>query len=306
MNVSNAVISVRGLRVDYGEVRAVRGIDLEVRRGEVLAMLGPNGAGKTSTLEVLEGFRHRTAGSVSVLGADPAGAGSGWRARVGVVLQSSEPERHLSVTQCLRLYAGYYPAPRPVEELLALVGLTEQAEVRGSRLSGGQQRRLDVALALVGNPELIFLDEPTSGFDPAARRAAWEVVAGLRSLGKTIVLTTHQLDEAEYLADRIAVLVAGRVVAQGPAETLAGRDRMPATIAFTLPPDDVPHQLPEALAGRVEHEGRRIRIPTTQALDDLDRLRGWSRERTLALEDLTVTRPTLEDVYFRLVRGDHP
>ena len=201
------VISVRGLVKRYGSHQAVAGIDLEVQHGEIFAFLGPNGAGKTTTVEILEGFRQRTAGEVSILGQDPATAGGEWRDRVGVVLQESEPEPGLSVRECLAMYAGYYRKPRDIDETIALVGLTAKAGTLATRLSGGQRRRLDFALALIGDPELIFLDEPTTGFDPSARRAAWEVVAGLRKLGKTIFLTTHYMDEAEYLADRIMVLV---------------------------------------------------------------------------------------------------
>jgi ABC-2 type transport system ATP-binding protein len=227
------VIVVRDLRMTYGSREAVRGIDLEVRRGEIFAFLGPNGAGKTTTVEILEGYRRRTGGAVSVLGADPQSAGSDWRARVGVVLQESEPEPSLTVRECLNLYAGYYARPRPIDETIALAGLADKAEVRGRELSGGEKRRVDVALALIGDPELVFLDEPTTGLHPAARRAAWRVIAGLRDLGKTVFLTTHSLDEADALADRIAVLSAGRVVATGTPRTLAGRDRATSRISFT-------------------------------------------------------------------------
>jgi ABC-2 type transport system ATP-binding protein len=212
---SEPVVTVRGLVKRYGSHEAVAGIDLEVRRGEIIAFLGPNGAGKTTTVEILEGFGQRTEGQVCVLGHDPATAGGAWRDRVGVVLQASQPEPGPSVRECLAMYAGFYRAPRDIDETIALVGLTGQADTVGTRLSGGQQRRLDFALALIGDPELIFLDEPTAGFDPSARRAAWEVIAGLRQLGKTVFLTTHYLDEAEYLADRIAVLSAGHIVAEG-------------------------------------------------------------------------------------------
>ena len=229
------VISVRGLVKRYDSHQAVAGIDLQVGRGEIFAFLGPNGAGKTTTVEILEGFRQLTAGEVSVLGQDPAEADGAWRDRVGVVLQESEPEPGLSVRECLAMYAGYYRRPRDIDETIALVGLTAKAGALGTRLSGGQRRRLDFALALIGDPELIFLDEPTTGFDPSARRAAWELVAGLRTLGKTIFLTTHYMDEAEYLADRITVLSAGQIVAEGTPRTLGGRDQMTTAISFTLP-----------------------------------------------------------------------
>src|ERR1700685_937822 len=220
---SQSVISVRGLVKRYGDHEAVRGIDLEIYRGEIFAFLGPNGAGKTTTVEILEGFRKASGGEVEVLGEDPGRAPASWRARIGIVLQDSEAEPGLTVRECLELYAGYYPAPRDVDETVALVDLAGQADRRGSALSGGQRRRLDVALALIGDPELIFLDEPTTGFDPAARRAAWEVIAGLRDLGKTIFLTTHYMEEAEWLADRIAVIAAGEIVAQGTPQTLPHR-----------------------------------------------------------------------------------
>ena len=219
-SAASPAISARGLRMRYGTHEVVGGIDLEVHAGEVFAFLGPNGAGKTTTVEILEGYRKRTGGELSVLGCDPARAGASWCARIGVVLQESQPEPELTVAECLSLYAGYYPTPRPVAETLELVGLKGHAQVRCGTLSGGQRRRLDVALALIGDPELIFLDEPTTGFDPSARRSAWELIAGLRSLGKTIFLTTHYMEEAEELADRIAVIAAGQIVAQGTPGTL--------------------------------------------------------------------------------------
>ena len=221
---SEPVISVRGLVKRYGSHEAVAGIDFEVRRGEIFAFLGPNGAGKTTTVEILEGFRSRTDGEITVLGQDPATAGGAWRDRVGVVLQESEPRPSLSVRECLALYAGFYRAPRDIDETIELVGLTARTSALGTRLSGGQRRRLDFALALIGDPDLIFLDEPTTGFDPSARRAAWEVIAGLRKLGKTIFLTTHYMDEAEYLADRITIISAGADRGGGHAAD-AGRAR---------------------------------------------------------------------------------
>jgi ABC-2 type transport system ATP-binding protein len=288
--------------MSYGSFPAVRGVDVDVHRGEILAFLGPNGAGKTTTVEILEGFRTRTAGTVQVLGEDPEQAGPSWRARIGVVLQESQPEPELSVRECVTLYAGYYPNPRPVEEVLELVGLTERAAARTGRLSGGQRRRLDVALALVGDPELVFLDEPTTGFDPAARRQSWEVVAGLRDLGKTVFLTTHYMDEAEYLADRIIVVAAGKVVAEGTPSTLGGRDSMPATIAFTLPAGSSAAELPAALRlGRTARPGR-VHLESTSPLTDVASLAEWARERDIDLPDLQVTRPSLEDVYLDLVK----
>jgi len=298
------VIGVSGLHKRYGELEAVRGIDLKVRRGEIFAFLGPNGAGKTTTVEILEGFRGRSAGQVSVLGVDPAHADRHWRDRVGVVLQESQPEPGLRVRECLQLYAGYYSHPRQLEETIALVGLQPQAEVPTERLSGGQRRRLDVALALIGDPELLFLDEPTTGFDPSARRAAWQVVAGLRTLGKTVFLTTHYMDEAEHLADRIAVIAAGRIVAQGTPQTLGGRDRLPATISFTLPTGVTPQALPADLQARAERDGDRLVLTSQHPLDHVRRLADWALARGLDLPDLDVRRPSLEDVYLHLTRDN--
>ena len=297
------VIEVRGLRKSYGGFEAVAGIDLEVRAGEVFAFLGPNGAGKTTTVEILEGYRHRTGGEVCVLGADPARAGGDWRARIGVVLQESQPEAELTAEECLALYAGYYPAPRPVAQTLELVGLTEHRAKRCGRMSGGQRRRLDVALALIGDPELIFLDEPTTGFDPAARQSAWRVIAGLRDLGKTIFLTTHYMEEAEHLADRIAVLAAGRIVAEGTAATLGGRDGEASVISFTLPAGVPASDLPPAVAACVTSTASgRVEAKATSPLPLLGALAGWARARHIDLPDLQVHRPTLEDVYLQLTR----
>ena len=220
------------------------GIDFDVQRGEVLAFLGPNGAGKTTTVEILEGYRQRSGGQVQVLGEDPADASLLWRDRLGIVLQDSAIEPDLTVQECLELYAGYHLHPRPVEEVLALVDLTARATTLGARLSGGQRRRLDVALALIGDPELVFLDEPTTGFDPAARRQAWDVIASLRGLGKTIFLTTHFMDEAEYLADRIIVVAGGAIVAEGPPRTLAGRQTPSGPGALHAPCSHRPRPTP--------------------------------------------------------------
>jgi ABC-2 type transport system ATP-binding protein len=295
------VVSIRGLTKRYGEHEAVRGIDLDVHRGEIFAFLGPNGAGKTTTVEILEGFRQRTAGEVSVLGVDPAAAGGAWRDRLGVVLQESEPEPGLSVRECLQLYAGFYDAPRDIDDTIALVGLEERRDAIGAQLSGGQRRRLDVALALVGDPELIFLDEPTTGFDPSARRAAWEVIAGLRRLGKTIFLTTHYMDEAEYLADRIAVISAGRIVAEGTPRTLGGREHMTSTIRFTLPADVTVRDLPRGLRPLAERGRDDSTVVRSESpLVHVQMLADWALGRGWDLPDLDVHRPTLEDVYLSL------
>jgi ABC-2 type transport system ATP-binding protein len=294
-------ISVRGLVKRYGSHQAVAGIDLEVQLGEIFAFLGPNGAGKTTTVEILEGFRPRTAGEVSILGQDPATADGEWRDRVGVVLQESEPEPGLSVRECLAMYAGYYREPRDIDETIVLVGLTAKAGTLATRLSGGQRRRLDFALALIGDPELIFLDEPTTGFDPSARRAAWEVVAGLRKLGKTIFLTTHYMDEAEYLADRITVLSAGHIVAEGTPRTLGGRDHMTTAISFTLPDDLATRDLPAGLRPLAEPGAAGLTVLHSESpLVHLQMLGNWALGRGFDLPDLDVHRPTLEEVYLSL------
>jgi ABC-2 type transport system ATP-binding protein len=297
--MSDAVIEVRGLRKSYGAHEAVAGIDLDVRRGDVFAFLGPNGAGKTTTVEILEGFRSRSAGDVRVLGIDPADAGPAWRNRVGCVLQESAVEPGLTVRECLALYAGYYERPRDIDETIALVGLDEKVDAPGEHLSGGQRRRLDVGLALIGDPELIFLDEPTTGFDPSARRQAWSVIAGLRELGKTVFLTTHYMDEAEHLADRIAVIAGGRMVAAGTSRALGGREQMPARISFALPEGVDPEELP--LPATVD--GDRVAIEEAHPLSAVKTLADWALARGVDLPDLDVRRPSLEDVYLHLTGG---
>jgi ABC-2 type transport system ATP-binding protein len=273
-------ISVRGLRKSYGALEAVRGIEFEVERGEVFGLLGPNGAGKTTTVEILEGYRRRDAGEVEVLDVDPAHAGGDWRERIGVVLQSSAMYETLTVVESLRLFAGYYTSPRPVDEVFELVGLREQRDQVVRRLSGGQRRRLDLGLALVGDPELIFLDEPTTGFDPHARRQAWETLRSLRSLGKTILLTTHYLDEAERLADRVAVLRRGEIVAVGPPSQLIG----------SVPATEI----------RYRENGREVVLETDRPTRVLHELTEKALRENRELEGLLVTRPTLEDVYLEL------
>ena len=296
------MIVVRGLRKSYGATEAVKGIDLTVERGEIFAFLGPNGAGKTTTVEILEGYRERNGGEVSVLGVDPARATAAWRVRVGVVLQECRLPSLLTVREAMEMYAGYYPAPRPVDETIALVGLAEQSGQRTRKLSGGQQRRLDVALALVGDPELLFLDEPTTGFDPAARRGAWDMIAELRRLGKTVLLTTHYMDEAQNLADRVAIIKGGQIVAEGRPDELGPGT---ATVGFRLPSGTGVDRVPPALAGRVVEHAGRVEFSTDSPVADLATLCGWALESGIALDDLEVHRPTLEDVYLELTSG-HP
>jgi ABC-2 type transport system ATP-binding protein len=279
--LDDPVISIRGLRKSYGDVEAVRGIDLEVRRGEVFAFLGPNGAGKTTTVEILEGYRKRGAGEVSVLGEDPEHAGRAWRERIGIVLQSCRLDPYLTVRESLALYAGYYEAPRPIEETIEQVCLAGKADARASSLSGGQQRRLDVGMALIGDPELLFLDEPTTGFDPSARRQAWETIAGLRDLGKTVFLTTHYMDEAQRLADRVTVIAAGEIVARGTPEDLGDRESRPARISY-------------------REDGREVELETTTPVETLNELTGRALAEGRDLEGLEVARPSLEDVYLEL------
>jgi ABC-2 type transport system ATP-binding protein len=290
-------IRVRNLRKSYGAFEAVRGIDFDVAEGEVFGFLGPNGAGKTTTVEILEGYRPRTGGDVEVLGHDPASGERAIRERIGIVLQETGVERFLKVAEVLELYCGYYPHPRPVDELLALTGLEPKRDEIVKKLSGGQRRRLDLALGLAGDPDLIFLDEPTTGFDPSARREAWEVIRNLRSLGKTIFLTTHYMDEAQVLADRVAVIAGGLIVAEGPPSRLAGRDNA-TEIRFTLL--DATLQLPDLGPAKVIQADGQVIVTAHDPTPALHVLTGWSLERGVTLENLTVARPTLEDVYLQL------
>jgi ABC-2 type transport system ATP-binding protein len=300
--MAESVISVAGLRKSYGELEAVRGIDLEVAAGEIFAFLGPNGAGKTTTVEILEGYRNRSAGDVTVLGADPARVDRRWRERIGIVLQDSEMHPELTVRESLELFAGYYRRPRGVDATISLVGLTNKADDRVARLSGGQQRRLDVALALIGDPELLFLDEPTTGFDPSARRRAWEVVASLRDLGKTVFLTTHYMEEAQTLADRVAIIAGGQIVAQGSPGELAGRGDAAARISFRLPAGIASADLPQTLAATVGNG--EVRLQADDPVPLLHELTSWALERRIPLVGLEVRRPSLEDVYLELTASD--
>src|SRR5438309_11839224 len=282
----SAAISVRGLRKRYGDVEAVRGIDFEVARGEVFGLLGPNGAGKTTTVEILEGYRARTSGEVAVLGYDPGERSRALRARVGIVLQSTGLYRHIKVREAVSHFAGMYPHPREVDEVVALVGLTGKEDAMVRTLSGGQLRRLDLALALVGDPELIFLDEPTTGFDPAARRAAWDTIRSLKELGKTVLLTTHYLDEAQALADRVAIIKDGRIVIEGAPGSLGENAGAAYRVAYR------------------DGDGRIVEEQTDDPTTLLHELTGAALARGERLDALTVTRPTLEDVYLELTAED--
>lgn len=299
---NGAAIEIKGLRKSYGGFEAVRGIDLVARTGEVLAILGPNGAGKTTTVEILEGYRERDGGEVSVLGADPANPTRAWRERIGIVLQDCELLGQLTVREQLEMTAGYYSAPRDVDETIALTGLQEKADVRAARLSGGQRRRLDVALALIGDAELIFLDEPTTGFDPEARREAWAAIDQMRRLGKTIILTTHYMEEAQALADHVAVFARGELVAEGAPDEIGGRADLPTRISFTLPSQLSASDLPPSFrAGAVsDAPGASVRVETQDVTTLLNELTGWALERAVKLDDLNVQRPSLEDIYLQL------
>ncbi len=303
--LSMPAIEVQDLFKSYGRVDAVRGISFRVEVGEVFALLGPNGAGKTTTLEILEGHRVRSGGQVSVLGVDPQLGGRAFRERIGIVLQSAGIDGELTVREVLSLYAGCYPRPLSVVDAIALVGLEQKLGARVKTLSGGQRRRLDLALALVGDPVLIFLDEPTTGFDPAARRGAWQLVESLRGLGRTIVLTSHYMDEVQHLADRAVVLAGGRIVADGEPDSLGGAARGQTLISFRVSDPETIEKLPvdmRRLAARSDHE---IRLRTAAPTSVLLRLCGWAVERNLELQGLEVTRPTLEEVYLELTEEQH-
>ena len=295
-----AAIVVSDLRKSYGALEAVRGVSFEVKEGEVFGLLGPNGAGKTTIVEILEGYRQRDSGDVSVLGQDPRTAGRSLRERVGLVLQEAAVPPLLTARELIEMYRGYYPHPRPTGEVLELVGLSEKADERVRRLSGGQQRRLDVALGLVGDPELIFLDEPTTGFDPSARRNAWEVVRNMRTLGKTIVLTTHYMDEAEHLADRICVIAQGRVVAEDTPGNLRARTVGQTQIRFSVPQGVRMEDIPVKADVR---DGTAV-IATSTATRTVNELTTWALGRGIELPNLEVVRPTLEDVYLELTSDE--
>ncbi|MYA73569.1 MAG: ABC transporter ATP-binding protein [Acidimicrobiaceae bacterium] len=298
-------IRVRGLTKSYGDLRAVDGVSFDVVEGEVLAILGPNGAGKTTTVEILEGHRTRDGGDVSVLGTDPGRGGRPFRDRIGIVLQAAGVDRELSTREALELYGAAYSTPRSIDELIELVELTDKADDRIVSLSGGQRRRVDLALGLIGNPELIFLDEPTTGFDPRARRRSWDVISNLTSLGRTIVLTTHYLDEAEYLADRVAVMAKGRIVADGTPAELRRSVQSDTKIAFDLPRLDEPLvELFDPLIGQGRGRGHRVEFLTPAPTADLAHVTSWAMQRGIELDGLTVESADLEDVYLSLVGED--
>jgi ABC-2 type transport system ATP-binding protein len=295
-------LEVRDLRKRYRDIEAVRGISFTVEAGRVFALLGPNGAGKTTTVEICEGFRDRSGGTVSVLGYDPASRDRDMRRRIGIVLQSTGVDTYLTVAETIEFYRRLFPSPRDVDEIVRVVGLEEKRDTRVGKLSGGQQRRLDVAVALAGDPELLFLDEPTTGFDPAARRGAWEIVRNLRSLGKTIFLTTHYMDEAQTLADEVAIISQGVIVAQGPPRTLGGRDTAATRLRFRLP--EGADELPETLRSVATVTDATVELSTDDPTATLHELTGWALDRGIRLDELEVSRPSLEDVYLSITEGD--
>ncbi len=296
------VIAVSGLKKSYGDLEVVKGLDLHVEEGEIVAFLGSNGAGKTTTIEILEGFRNRDDGDVSVLGQDPADAPLAWRERIGIVLQESEPVPQLTAFESVTMQAGYYQHPRNAEEILRLVGLEDSRDQRTRKLSGGQKRRLDLALALVGDPDLVFLDEPTTGFDPSARRESWGMIEALRTLGRTVLLTTHYMDEAQHLADRIVVIADGHIVANGTADQLAARVNHPTRIRWAGAEGN--HSAPERMGARVV--GERWEILTNDVLPTLHALTSWALDSNVALPELDVVRPNLEDTYLALIAPYEP
>jgi ABC-2 type transport system ATP-binding protein len=298
---TSAAVVVAGLRKSYGRAEAVRGVSFTVEDGEIFALLGPNGAGKTTALEILEGFRSRDAGQVEVLGLDPGDRSTGraLRERIGLVLQDIAVEPYLTVRETVARNAGYYPSPRDVDEVIGLAGLNGQRRQKVRTLSGGQKRRLDLALGMIGNPRLLFLDEPTTGFDPSARRSAWQLVRSLRDAGTTVVLTTHYMDEAQALADRVAVITGGQIVAEGAPSAIGGRDSARTRIRFALPASCTVADLPvEAVLA----DGL-VTVQTGEATSTLHELAGWALARGTELDRLTVDRPSLEDVYLRLTNG---
>jgi ABC-2 type transport system ATP-binding protein len=294
--MTGAAVEVVDLRKSYGPLQAVRGISFTVEEGEVFALLGPNGAGKTTTVEILEGFRKRDSGSVSVLGLDPATGDRRLKVQMGIVLQTSGVDPYLTVGETIDMFRGYYPKPRSRDEVIKLVGLEDKRDVRVTRLSGGQRRRLDVAIALAGDPRVLFLDEPTTGFDPGAKRNAWEVIKGLAGLGKTIFLTSHSMDEVQYLADRVVIIAAGNIVAQGTPQSLVSAGPATTTVRFRAPQIPLPETFPTA----AHVEGEMVELETEDATRTLYELTSWAVQSGISLDGLQVTRPSLEDVYLEI------
>ena len=295
-------LEVRDLRKSYGSLEAVRGVSFDVPRGEVFCLLGPNGAGKTSIVEILEGYRSRDRGEAKVLGFDPAHSPRALRERVGIVLQECGVQRELTVAELVEMYGRYHVRRRPVDEVIELVELTEKRNVRAKNLSGGQRRRLDLALALVGDPDLIFLDEPTTGFDPAARRQAWSTVRSLGALGKTIFLTTHYMDEAQSLADRVAIMNAGQIIAIGTPAELGGRDARPAEVRFSLPAGWALDDVPVVPAEERSIDAGRVCLVTREPVRAVHAITAWALDQSIELGQFSVAQPTLEDIYLELTR----
>jgi len=291
-------VEVDDLRKSYGALEAVRGISFTVEEGEVFAMLGPNGAGKTTTVEILEGFRKRDGGRVSVLGSDPATGDRLLKEQIGIVLQTSGVDPYLTVAETVDMFRGYYPRPRGRDEVIRLVGLEDKARERVTKLSGGQKRRLDVAIALAGDPRLLFLDEPTTGFDPGARRNAWDVIKGLADLGKTIFLTSHSMDEVQFLADRVMIIAGGKVVAEGTPEALVSRQPAATSIRFQAPSTP----LPDSIRKLAQIDGDTVQLDTDDPTRLLHELTSWAVNVGISLDGLQVTRPSLEDVYLTITR----
>ena len=303
-HAAEPAIEVRDLRKSYGETQAVGGVSFEVRRGEVFCLLGPNGAGKTTTVEILEGYRERTSGEARVLGIDPATSARELREQVGIVLQQCGVQPDLTVYELVEMFGRYHARQRPVDEVIEIVELTEKRNERSKKLSGGQRRRLDLALALVGDPELIFLDEPTTGFDPQARRQAWSTIRSLCQLGKTVFLTTHYMDEAQFLADRVAIMRGGQIIASGRPDELGGRDLRPAEIRFELPEGTEFDDVPEVPAESRDVQGDRVTFHTRQPVRAAQIVTSWALDGGIDLAHFSVTQPTLEDIYLELTGSD--